>query len=434
MTAVDIILKKRNGGELSEEELKFLIQGYVSGRIPDYQLSAFCMAVFFRGMTDEETVVLTREMVNSGDTIDLGGIIGVKADKHSTGGVGDKTSLVLLPMLAACGVKIAKMSGRGLGHTGGTLDKLDSFPGFSSAVDGERFIRQANEVGIVIAGQTARLVPADKKLYALRDVTGTVDSLPLIVSSIMSKKLASGADIIVLDVKTGSGAFMKKESDSFMLAKKMVNIGKACGRKTVGVVSDMDEPLGYAVGNALEVREALAALRGQPCGHLMELCMELGACVLRISGLAESDENARLMLENTIHSGSAMGKLAELVKAQGGDERAVYDESLLPAAPIVLEVKAEGEGFVQSIQAENVGRVCVHLGGGREREDSRVDLAVGIVLKKKVGDYVNKGECLALIHCAERENGDKAVEMLKTCFKIGEIKPESRPFIRGIVE
>lgn len=433
MTAVDIILKKRNGGELSNEELAFLIQGYVAGSIPDYQMSAFCMAVYFRGMTDAETVALTRCMVESGETIDLGGISGVKADKHSTGGVGDKTSLVLLPMLAACGVKIAKMSGRGLGHTGGTLDKLDSFPGFSSAVEGERFIRQANEVGLVIAGQTARLVPADKKLYALRDVTGTVDSLPLIVSSIMSKKLASGADVILLDVKTGSGAFMKTEEASFTLARKMVDIGGSCGRKTVAVVSDMDEPLGFAVGNALEVKEAISALKGEQRGHLMELCMELGACVLTAATPMTEDE-ARQRLENTIKSGDALKKLAELVKAQGGDDRAVYDVSLLPAAPVVLEVRAETAGFVQSIEAENVGRICVHLGGGREREDSAIDLSVGIVLKKKVGDYVNKGDCLALIHSADVKNGEKAVEMLKTCYSTGPDKPIAKPFIRGVVK
>ena len=297
MNTYELIIKKRNGGELSEEEFSYLIKNYVSGVIPDYQMSAFLMAVFFLGMTEKETLFLTNEMINSGDTLDLSAIEGIKADKHSTGGVGDKTSLALCPMLAAVGIKVAKMSGRGLGHTGGTIDKLESFQGLTTTIDGDRFIKQANEVGFVIAGQTAQLVPADKKLYALRYVTKTVDILPLIVSSIMSKKLASGADIIVLDVKTGSGAFMKREGDSFELARQMVSLGKNAGKKTVAVVSDMEEPLGFAVGNALEVKEALAVLKGERAGNLRELCLALGACVLVEASMADSEEKARIILE-----------------------------------------------------------------------------------------------------------------------------------------
>lgn len=431
MTAAEIIIKKRDGGELSPQELAFLIGGYVAGDIPDYQMSAFCMAVFFAGMTDAEILCLTREMVASGETLDLSAISGVKADKHSTGGVGDKTSLVLLPMLAACGVKIAKMSGRGLGHTGGTLDKLESIPGLSTEIAGERFIRQANELGLVIAGQSGRLVPADKLLYALRDVTGTVDSLPLIVSSIMSKKLASGADIIVLDVKTGEGAFMKTEAAAFELAEKLVAVGNSCGKKTMAVVSDMNEPLGYAVGNALEVREAVDALKGKDCGRLTELCTELGSCVLTAGRLAGDEAQAVQMLRGSIESGAALRKLAEMVKAQGGDERAVFDTSLLPNAPVTAEAVSDSEGYVTSIQAGDVGRVCMHLGGGRLTKDSGIDLAVGLVLHKKVGDYVNIGDSLATVHGGSSKSVENAVEMLKNCYVLSPEIPTPRTFIKG---
>lgn len=434
MTAADIIRKKRDGGELTDEELSFFIGGYAAGEIPNYQASAFCMAVYFRGMTDKETLCLTRQMVKSGETLDLSGISGVKADKHSTGGVGDKTSLVLLPMLAACGVKIAKMSGRGLGHTGGTLDKLESFAGFSSEITGERFIRQANDVGLVIAGQSKSLVPADKLLYALRDVTATVDSLPLIVSSIMSKKLASGADIIVLDVKTGGGAFMKTEASAFELAEKMVAVGDSYGRRTMAVVSDMNEPLGYAVGNALEVREAIDALGGGECGHLKELCMELGGCILTAAGLASDENQAAQMLEDTIKDGSALKKLAEFVAAQDGDSEAVFDTSRLPTAPVVAEAISRRGGYVRAIDAEAVGRICAQLGGGRQTKGDAIDLAVGLVLHKKVEDYVNAGESLATIHGSSEESVEKAVEMLKNCYSTGADKPPLKPFIKGIVK
>jgi len=434
MNTYELIIKKRNGGELSEEEISCLIKNYVSGEIPDYQISAFLMAVYFLGMTEKETLYLTNEMIKSGDTLDLSAIQGIKADKHSTGGVGDKTSLALCPMLASLGIKVAKMSGRGLGHTGGTIDKLESFPGLTTTIDGERFIKQANEVGFVIAGQTAHLVPADKKLYALRDVTGTVDILPLIVSSIMSKKLASGADIIVLDVKTGSGAFMKREEDSFELARQMVALGKNAGKKTVAVVSDMDEPLGYAVGNALEVKEAIAVLKGESKGNLRELCLMLGTCVLLEANMADSEEKARKMLEKCIEDGSALKKLAEFVKAQGGDERAVYDTSILPAAPYIVDLPSPQSGYIRSLQADSVGRACIILGGGRETKDSNIDLSVGVVLNKKDGDYVNFGESLLSIHTKDAEDEKKAETLLITSFSFSEVPPEKTKFIKGIVK
>jgi len=433
MNAYELIIKKRNGGELSREELSYLIKNYVGGSVPDYQMSAFLMAVYFRGMTERETLFLTEEMIASGDTLDLSGIAGIKADKHSTGGVGDKTSLALCPMLAALGIRIAKMSGRGLGHTGGTIDKLESFPGLTTSIDGARFIRQANEVGFVIAGQTAHLVPADKKLYALRDVTGTVDILPLIVSSIMSKKLASGADIIVLDVKTGSGAFMKKEEDSFELARQMVALGRNAGKKTVAVVSDMDEPLGYAVGNALEVKEAIAVLNGEHADNLRELCLTLGSCVLMEANMADSEAQAGKMLEKCIEDGSALRKLADMVRAQGGDERAVFDTSLLPSAPLTLELPSPQEGYIRSIQAEQVGRACIALGGGRETKDSSIDLSVGVVLHKKVGDYISRGESLLTIHAKDEKSAKEAKLILSDSYEIGETPRKKREFIKGIV-
>lgn len=433
MNTYDLIIKKRSGGELTQAELKFLIKNYVDGAIPDYQMSAFLMAVYFRGMTEMETLYLTNEMINSGDTLDLSAIKGIKADKHSTGGVGDKTSLALCPMLAAVGIKVAKMSGRGLGHTGGTIDKLESFPGLTTAIDGDRFIRQANEVGFVIAGQTAQLVPADKKLYALRDVTGTVDILPLIVSSIMSKKLACGSDIIVLDVKTGSGAFMKREEDSFELARQMVALGRNAGKKTVAVVSDMDEPLGYAVGNALEVKEAIAVLKGEAAGNLRELCLTLGSCVLAEAKLANSEQEARKILENCIEDGSALRKLAEFVKAQDGDEKAVYDSSLLPQAPFIFELPSQKSGYIKSLEAEAVGRACIALGGGRQTKDSEIDLSVGVVLHKKVGDYVNRGDSLLAIHARDLQSAKEAETILLGSYGFVKAPVDLPKFIKGIV-
>ncbi len=416
MNTSELIIKKRNGEALTEREISFLIQGYVNGQIPDYQMSALLMAIYFKGMNEAETLCLTQEMVKSGETLDLSAVSGIKADKHSTGGVGDKTSLVLCPMLAALGIKMAKMSGRGLGHTGGTIDKLESFPGLTTAIDVKRFIYQVNTVGFALAGQTKNLVPADKLLYALRDVTGTVDSLPLIVSSIMSKKLASGSDIIALDVKTGSGAFMKNEADALALAEKMVAVGKNAGRKTVAVISDMDEPLGCAVGNALEVKEAIETLKGGGPKRFHDLCIALASAIVMEAGLAQTEEKAQSLLQKTIDDGLALNKLAEFVKAQGGDDKAVYDTSMLSQAPVVIEVTSEKPGYVKAIQAEKVGRICIHLGGGRETKDSEINLSVGLVLHKKVGDYVNAGESLASIHAANPQQAIEAASMLRNCY------------------
>ena len=433
MQMTDIIARKRDGGELSREEIQFFIEGYTRGSIPDYQASALLMAIVWRGMTRRETLDLTLAMMHSGETLDLSSISGVKADKHSTGGVGDKTSLALLPMVAAQGVHMAKMSGRGLGHTGGTIDKLESFPGFSCALSDEAFLSQVQRVGFAIAGQTADLDPADKKLYALRDVTGTVSSIPLIVSSIMSKKLAAGADVIVLDVKCGDGAFMKTESDARILAGEMVEIGKLAGRRTVACITGMDQPLGSAVGNALEVKEAMALLRGDFGGDLLELCLTLGSCILTESGAAASDGEARVKLERGIADGSALAKLAEFVAAQGGDARAVYDASLLPSAPVTVPVPSPADGYVSAIAAERSGLVSMHLGGGRATKDSEIDLSVGFVLNKKSGDTVKKGESLATVHARDAESAARAARDLADCFSFSDARPELKPIIRDII-
>ena len=433
MLMSELIAKKRDGGVLSEEEIAFMIAGYTKGDIPDYQMSAMLMAMYFRGLSKDETVAMTMHMMNSGDTIDLGGIHGVKADKHSTGGVGDKTSLVLCPMVATQGVKMAKMSGRGLGHTGGTIDKLESFPGFSCEMSKEGFFENVNRVGFAIASQTADVVPADKKLYALRDVTGTVAVRGLIVSSIMSKKLAAGADIIVLDVKTGSGGFMKTEDEARLLAQEMVDVGNAMGKKTVAVMTDMDEPLGYAVGNALEVKEAIAALKGERVPGLTELCLTIGSHILVQGGVCATVHQARERLQRSIDDGSALVKLAEFVTAQGGDARAVYDTTLLPQAPVQLEVASDVGGFVQRIKADDVGLVSLLLGGGRATKESEIDLSVGLVLHKKVGDAVSVGERLATVHAADKAAAEKAAAALKKCYTIARDKPENLAFIKDVI-
>ena len=434
MQMTELIAKKRDGEALSTEEIGFMIDGYVRGEIPDYQMSAMCMAILFRGMDDREILDLTMSMMHSGETLDLSPIRGVKADKHSTGGVGDKTSLVLCPMVAACGVKIAKMSGRGLGHTGGTIDKLESFPGFVTGISEERFFENVNRIGIAIAGQTAEVCPADKKLYALRDVTGTVPSIPLIVSSIMSKKLAAGADVIVLDVKCGSGAFMKTAEQARELAEGLTRVGRLAGRKCAAVITDMDEPLGYAVGNALEVKEAIDVLAGRTeAGELKELCLTLGANMLTLSGLAANEAEAREKLEATIADGSALKKLAEMVEAQYGDSRAVYDTSLLPEAAFKREVLSEEGGYVAHIEAEDVGLVSMHLGGGRVTKDSAIDLSVGVVLHKKVGDRVEPGESLATIHASDERKAAEAAELLKKCYTLSQSPVEKAPFIKAVV-
>lgn len=434
MLMADIISKKRDGNKLSAEEIRFFINGYTKGDIPDYQMSALLMAILLRGMDREETLELTMAMRDSGEILDLSAIKGVKADKHSTGGVGDKTSLILCPMVAAQGVKIAKMSGRGLGHTGGTIDKLESFPGFNTGISEEQFISNVNDFGIAIAGQTADLDPADKKMYALRDVTGTVPSIPLIVSSIMSKKLAAGADVIVLDVKSGSGSFMKTVEDARELAENLTAVGKLAGKKTVAVITDMDEPLGNAVGNALEVKEAIEVLRGDKKGELLELCLTLGSCILTEAGIADSDAKARKMLENGIEDGSALEKLSQLVQGQGGDRNAVFDTSLLPLAPVQLEAVCSRTGYIKHISADKVGLVSMHLGGGRATKESEIDLSVGIVLKKKVGDKVSCGDSLGTIHAKNLEDAKKAAEMLDACYTVVPEQVEKAAFIKGIVK
>ena len=433
MLMSELIVKKRNGKALSEEEINFMIDGYTRGAIPDYQMSAMLMAMYFRGLDHAETVAMTLAMMHSGDTIDLSGISGVKADKHSTGGVGDKTSLVLCPMMAACGVKMAKMSGRGLGHTGGTIDKLESIPGFSCDMTTEQFLENVERVGFAIASQTAEIDPADKKLYALRDVTGTVAVRGLIVSSILSKKLAAGADIIVLDVKCGSGSFMKTEADARLLAQEMVDVGNAAGRKTAALITDMDQPLGRAVGNALEVREAIAALKGEFRGDLTELCLTLGSTILLLGGMAGTEAQARALAQRTIDDGSALRKLGEFIAAQGGDARVIDDASLLPYAPVQLPVYADKNGYVNHMNAEGIGLTSLRLGGGRATKESMIDPAVGVVLEKKTGDAVREGDVLAVIHAASAADAARAAEELRACYTISETKGAATPFIMGVV-
>ena len=434
MRMYDLIMKKRNGGTLSRDEIFFMIEGYTKGNIPDYQMSAMMMAIYFNGMNEKETAALTMAMAESGDQLDLSGIQGIKVDKHSTGGVGDKTSLALTPMVSACGVKIAKMSGRGLGHTGGTIDKLESFQGFSTSLSEEAFIDQVNRIGISIIGQTKNLAPADKKLYALRDVTATVDNMSLIASSIMSKKLAAGADAIVLDVKTGSGAFMKEEADAMLLAGEMMTIGKNAGRKMMAVISDMDQPLGNAVGNALEVKEAIETLKGHGPADFTELCMTLGSCMLMVAEIAENEQQAREMMKEAVDSGKALDKLAELVEAQGGDKRMVYETDLLPKASSITPLLSEKDGYVEKIQCDEVGICSLILGGGRETKESVIDLSVGIVLTKKVGSHVKAGEPLAYIHSNEEAKRLACEERLRKAFHIGDKVKKEGAIIHQILK
>lgn len=433
MRMYDLIMKKRNGGTLTKEEIDFMVTGFTEGSIPDYQMSAMMMAIYFKGMSETETVHLTIAMAHSGDLLDLSAIEGIKVDKHSTGGVGDKTSLALTPMVAACGIKVAKMSGRGLGHTGGTIDKLESFQGFTTDLTTKQFIHNVNTIGIAIMGQTADIAPADKKLYALRDVTATVDNMSLIASSIMSKKLAAGADAIVLDVKTGSGAFMKKEEDSLALAKEMVAIGNGAGRRTYAVISDMDQPLGCAIGNALEVKEAIDTLRGQGPADFTQLCMTLGSYMLLAGGIALEEKEARDRLQQVIADGSALNKLAEFVEAQGGDKRAIYDTDLLPKAGIVEEILAPAEGFIAQNKCDEIGICSLLLGGGRETKESVIDLSVGFVLHKKVGDFVKKGDSLATVHANDQAKLQEAKSRFLQAYTISDKMAQKRPLICDVI-
>ncbi|AST06890.1 pyrimidine-nucleoside phosphorylase [Anoxybacillus sp. LAT_35] len=411
MRMVDLIEKKRDGHALTKEEIQFIIEGYTKGDIPDYQMSALAMAIFFRGMNEEETAELTMAMVHSGDTIDLSRIEGIKVDKHSTGGVGDTTTLVLGPLVASVGVPVAKMSGRGLGHTGGTIDKLESVPGFHVEISNDEFIDLVNKNKIAVVGQSGNLTPADKKLYALRDVTATVNSIPLIASSIMSKKIAAGADAIVLDVKTGAGAFMKDLNDAKALAKAMVDIGNRVGRKTMAIISDMSQPLGYAIGNALEVKEAIDTLKGEGPEDLQELCLVLGSHMVYLAEKASSLEEARHMLEKAMKDGSALQTFKTFLAAQGGDASVVDDPSKLPQAKYVIELEAKEDGYVSEIVADAVGTAAMWLGAGRATKESTIDLAVGLVLRKKVGDAVKKGESLVTIY-SNREQIDDVKQKL----------------------
>lgn len=434
MRSVDIIQKKRDGGELTASELTFLIDGYSRGDIPDYQLSAWAMAVFFRGMTAKETAALTLAMANSGDQVDLGPISGIKVDKHSTGGVGDKTTLILAPLVASVGIPVAKMSGRGLGHTGGTIDKLESIEGFRTELSREKFMTQVNDIGLSVIGQSGNLAPADKKLYALRDVTATVESIPLIASSVMSKKIAAGADAIVLDVKTGSGAFMKTLEDSEQLAKAMVDIGTEVGRNTAAVISDMDQPLGFAIGNALEVQESIETLKGNGPDDLTELCLTLGAHMVVLGGKSDSVESAKELLRDQIKSGAALEKFKAFIAAQGGDASIVDDPSRLPQAPIIIEVTAEGSGFVNAIEAEQLGLAAMLLGAGRATKDAIIDYAVGVTLRKKVGDTVNTGDTLALLHVRDANESAKEVAVkVRQAYSLSAEKPEPRALLLSVI-
>ena len=433
MRMYDIILKKRNGGELTTEEINFFVDNYTKGNIPDYQVSALLMAIYFEKMNSKETSDLTMAMVKSGDILDLNEIEGIKVDKHSTGGVGDTTTLVLGPMVASLGIPVAKMSGRGLGHTGGTIDKLESFKGFSVEMPKSKFIDNVNTIKLSVGGQTGDLAPADKKLYALRDVTATVDNVSLIASSIMSKKIAAGADCIVLDVKVGDGAFMKTAEAAKELATEMVNIGENVGRKTVAVISDMDQPLGFAVGNALEVEEAINTLKGNGPKDLLELCLTLGSNMVVLSKKASSTDEARKMLLETIESGKALGKLKEFIAAQGGDTSCIDDTSKFPKAKYVLPVISDKDGFVEKIHAENIGLIAMELGAGRATKEDVIDLAVGIVLNKKRGDKIAKGDVLAYVHANDKEKGEKAVLDIKNNYNLVDNFDNNIPLIYGVI-
>ena len=433
MRMYDLILKKKQGKELNTEEINWMIKEFTEGRIPDYQMSAMTMAICFQGMDKRETFDLTMAMRDSGDVLDLSRIDGIKVDKHSTGGVGDKVSLVLTPIVASLGVPVAKMSGRGLGHTGGTIDKLESFSGFSTEISEEKFIDSVNTIGIAIAGQTANLAPADKKLYALRDVTATVDQMSLIASSIMSKKLASGADAIVLDVKTGNGAFMQTEEDAIALAKAMVDIGNRAGKQTVAVITDMDEPLGNAVGNALEIKEVIDALHGDGPEDLMEVVYALGTQMLLLAKRAEDEEIARNLITESIQERKALKKFAEFIENQGGNREEILHLDMLPKARYVIPVLAEEEGCIERILAQDIGIACMTLGGGRENKESTIDHGVGIILTKKISDTVKKGETLALIHANSKEKAVLASGLVKNAYQIAKEPAKKAPMVKCII-
>lgn len=433
MRMYDIIHKKRNGGELSGDEIRFFVEGYTNGSVPDYQAAAFCMAVYFQGMTEKETSELTLAMAESGDQIDLSGIDGFTVDKHSTGGVGDKTSLIVAPIVATCGGKVAKMSGRGLGHTGGTVDKLEAIPNFRTELTPDEFIKQVNNIGLCIVGQTGELAPADKKLYALRDVTATVESIPLIASSIMSKKLAAGSKGIVLDVKTGSGAFMKTVEESENLAKEMVSIGKSAGRSVTAVITNMDIPLGNSVGNSLEVIEAIKTLKGEGESDLTDICLTLAAQMLcMVTG--EDEKACYAMAKDAIDDGSALNKLCEMISAQGGNAGVVDDFSLFKQPKHTVEISSEREGYIEHTDAEKIGLASVILGAGREKKGDPIDSSAGIVLKKKTGDRVEKGDTLAIFYTDDESKIKEAKREFFEAFTFGNKKPPAQKLIYRIIK
>ena len=441
MRMYDLIMKKRSGGTHTGEEIRYIVEGFTEGRIPDYQMSAWLMCVYYQGMSKEETVALTLAMADSGDRLDLSKIDGVKVDKHSTGGVGDKTTFIVAPILASLGVPIAKMSGRGLGHTGGTIDKLESIKGFNVAIPEEEFIANVNRIKLSLVGQTGNLAPADKKIYALRDVTATVDSLPLIASSIMSKKLAAGADAIVLDVKCGSGAFMKNQSDAEALAKTMVDIGTMAGKKTYGIITDMNEPLGCKVGNALEVAEAIDVLNikdmeaKQPHGieRLLEVSLALASHMLLGAGKADNIETAKTACIEAIESGRALDKLAEFVSAQGGDREYIYHPELLPQAKYIIPVHVPKSGYVASCNTSEVGMVSLILGGGRVTKDSEIDLAVGIDIRYHIGDYVAQDDVFAYLHADDEGVIEEAEKRLLAAYDIADEPVIPEKIVKNII-
>lgn len=432
MRMYDIIEKKRNGNELSKEEIEFFIKGYTNGSIPDYQASAFCMAVYFKGMTENETVLLTEAMANSGDTVDLSMFGTLSADKHSTGGVGDKTSLIVAPIVASLGGKVTKMSGRGLGHTGGTVDKLESIPGYKTTLSGDDFISQVEKVGMAIIGQSGNLTPADKKLYALRDVTATVDSIPLIVSSIMSKKIAAGSHNIVLDVKCGSGAFMKTLDDAETLANEMVKIGKGCGRNTAALITDMDRPLGSAVGNSLEVIEAVQVLKDELNNDLKEVCVSLASELISLV-LSVSHCEALTMVNNALNSGKAFEKMKEWISAQGGDVSFIENTGKFPKAESVYDVLADSDGYISSMDTEKIGLASVILGAGRENKEASIDFSAGIMLYKKTGDKISKGEKLATLFTNNKMTLEDAEKMYRSALFVSSVNPERKPLIYKVI-
>ena len=436
MRVYDVILKKRNGRELSREEIDFIVSGYTQGHIPDYQISALLMAIYFKGMSAQETLNLTSAMMSSGKALNLGHTPGPKVDKHSTGGVGDKVSLILAPLVAGAGIVVPMMSGRGLGFSGGTLDKLESIPGFRTRLKEEELVSILQKIGFCMIGQTDEIAPADRKLYALRDTTATVESIPLIASSIMSKKLSEGTESLVLDVKTGSGAFMKTYEEALALAQALVDVGNQLGVRTVAFITDMDQPLGYGVGNALEVKECLEIMKGvrdQRSDDLMEITLVLGSAMLLLGGVAGSEDEAKKILENILSDGTCLEKFRGMVEAQGGDVRVVSVPSLLPRAKNEIEVYSPTSGYIQKIDAQAVGLSTLYLGAGRDRSDDEIDPAVGATLKVKVGHWVEKGDPLASIHANGSSNIDKSMEVLSASYTIGDEKPEPTSLIKSLV-